>query len=169
MKEFWQSLRCEQLKLLPLEWWGVICGIITLYVLYLILKPKRVIVSKGKEGTVSLSQNSLKRIIESVAKDVGIHERICSKIKCCGGNIVINVSIRIGCKQNLLEVSKSLREALQDVLIENIGLTAIRKINITVSEFLTERNNSQCLCKKGPTEPGMSACDCRKYEDQESD
>ncbi|MDR0693022.1 MAG: hypothetical protein LBF49_00400 [Puniceicoccales bacterium] len=149
MKEILQNLSAEQLKYLFLLGWCMV-GIAIIYVLYLLCRPKWIFISKSDEGTVSLSKDSLNKIIESLARDVGIRDKIHTKIKCCRGIISIDISIRISRRQNLADISRSLRETLQNVLINNIGLAAVRKINIIVAEFQSEGGACKGLCQKEP-------------------
>ncbi|MDR1233284.1 MAG: hypothetical protein LBJ75_03435 [Puniceicoccales bacterium] len=151
MKEILQNLSAEQLKCLFLLG-GCIVGIVIIYILYLLWRPKRIFISKSDEGTVSLSKDSLNKIIESLARDVGVKDKIRTKVKCCRGIISIDISIRISRRQNLADISRALREVLQNVLINNVGLAAVSKINIMVTEFQSESSASVCkgLCQKEP-------------------
>ncbi|MDR2776909.1 MAG: hypothetical protein LBB17_02605 [Puniceicoccales bacterium] len=149
MKEILQNLNTEQLRCVFLLG-GCITGVVIIYILYLLWRPKRIFISKSDEGSVSLSKDSLNKIIESLAKDVGIKDKVRTKVKCCRGAISIDISIRISRRQNLADISRSLREVLQDVLINNIGLAAVRKINITVTEFQSESGACQGIYQKEP-------------------
>ncbi|MDR2603271.1 MAG: hypothetical protein LBC11_01785 [Puniceicoccales bacterium] len=149
MKEILQNLSTGQLKYVFLLGWCVV-GITVIYILYLLWRPKWIFISKSDEGTVSLSKDSLTKIIESLAKDVGIKDKIRTKIKCCRGAISIDISIRINRRQNLADISRLLRETLQNVLINNIGLAAVRKINIIVTEFQSEGSVCRALCQQEP-------------------
>ncbi|MDR1457751.1 MAG: hypothetical protein LBI47_02810 [Puniceicoccales bacterium] len=149
MKEILQNLSTEQLKCACLLGWCMV-GIAIIYVLYLLWRPKWIFISKSDEGTVSLSKDSLTKIIESLARDVGIKDKIRTKIKCCRGIISIDISVRISRRQNLADISRSLRETLQNVLINNIGLSAVKKINIIVAEFQSEGSACKGLCQKEP-------------------
>ncbi|MDR2432342.1 MAG: hypothetical protein LBD34_01165 [Puniceicoccales bacterium] len=149
MKEILQNLSAEQLKYVFLLGWSI-GGIAAIYILYLLWRPKWIFISKSDEGTVSLSKASLIKIIESLAKDVGIKDKIRTKIKCCRGIIDIDIAIRISRRQNLADISRSLRETLQNILINNIGLAAVRKINIIVTEFQSEGSVCKGLCQKEP-------------------
>jgi hypothetical protein len=82
-----------------------------------------------------LTKNALNKIIESFARDVGIQDKVDTKIKCCKVNISTDITIRIGRKQNLADISRSLRETLHNVLTHNIGLEVVKKVNIIVAEF----------------------------------
>ncbi|MDR2628816.1 MAG: hypothetical protein LBC30_02390 [Puniceicoccales bacterium] len=149
MKEVLQNLSAEQLKCVFLLG-GCIAGVVIIYILYLLWRPKRIFISKSDEGSVSLSKDSLNKIIESIARDVGIKDKVRTKIKCCRGVVSIDISIRISRRQNLADISRSLREILQNVLVNNIGLAAVRKINIMVTEFQSESGTCQGLYQKEP-------------------
>ncbi|MDR1528470.1 MAG: hypothetical protein LBS22_02690 [Puniceicoccales bacterium] len=149
MKEILQNLSTEQLRCVFLLGWCII-GIAVIYILYLLWRPKWIFISKSDEGTVSLSKDSLNKIIESLARDVGIKDKVRTKIRCCRGIISIDIAIRISRRQNLADISRSLRETLQNVLINNIGLAAVRKINIIVAEFQSEGSLCKGLCQKEP-------------------
>jgi hypothetical protein len=90
----------------------------------------------------------LNKSIESLARDVGIKHKVFPKIKCRRGNISIDITIRIGRRQNLADISRSLREMLQNVLTHNIGLEDVKKVNIILAEFQPENSNGKCLCQK---------------------
>jgi uncharacterized alkaline shock family protein YloU len=74
-------------------------------------------------------------MIASIAGDIGISSKICTKIKCSHGQIFIDVMIRTGSWQNLSQVSSSLQKRLFDALVTHIGLAAIKKINVVVVGF----------------------------------
>jgi uncharacterized alkaline shock family protein YloU len=131
-------------------------GVAIICIVYLSLKPKWIFISKSDEGFVSLTRDSLNKIIESLAREVGIKDKIYTKIKCCRGNISIDIIIRISCRQNLADISKSLRETLQNVLVNNIGLAAVKKVNIVVTKFQSENNGYRCSCPKEP--PNQETC-----------
>ncbi|MDR1891331.1 MAG: hypothetical protein LBQ23_04155 [Puniceicoccales bacterium] len=148
MKEILQNLSMEPLKCISPVFWYIIGGIAIIYIVYLSLKPRWISIYKSDEGCVSLTKSSLNKIIESLARDVGIRDKVYTKIKCCRGNISIDITIRIGRRQNLADISRSLRETLQNVLTHNIGLEAVKKVNIIVAEFQPENSNCKCLCQK---------------------
>jgi hypothetical protein len=148
MKDILQNLSMESLKCISPVFWYIIGGIAIIYIVYLSLKPRWIFIYKSDEGCVSLTKSSLNKIIESLARDVGIRDKVYTKIKCCRENISIDIAIRIGRRQNLADISRTLCETLQNFLTRNIGLEAVKKVNIIVAEFQPENSNCKCLCQK---------------------
>jgi uncharacterized alkaline shock family protein YloU len=117
------------------------CGIAICWLLYLVGKKRQAIISSAIDGCVSLTHSTLKKIIQSVATDMGIRKKIGVKIRHSRHKMSIDVTIRAGSWQNLAEISTTLRERLRDVLSNGVGLVSVEKINVIVVGFLFGKCN----------------------------
>ncbi|MDR3144282.1 MAG: hypothetical protein LBT64_02145 [Puniceicoccales bacterium] len=109
-------------------------AIATIFLIF-IFRSRKIFIAKSCSGTISLTKNALRRMIVSVARDIGLSEKVYTKIRCRRNCICIDVTIRANGWQNVANVSKELHDRLRETLVDVIGIAAIKKINIIIAGF----------------------------------
>ncbi|MDR1433105.1 MAG: hypothetical protein LBI61_02060 [Puniceicoccales bacterium] len=160
MKEFLLNLWVEHSDFLAKVLYAI-CGVVGFYALYLLCRKRRIILSSCADGCVSLANSALRKIVESVARDVGIRKKIGVKARYSRGGISIDITIRTGAWQNLAKISALLRERLLDVLVNGVGLVSIKKINVVIVGFLFGKCNCFHSADDAPLDRGCKKTDAR--------
>jgi uncharacterized alkaline shock family protein YloU len=166
MKEFLNSLNLPAAGCWLSNAGYVLCGIAVIYLLFLIFRSRRIVVVESENGSVLLAKSALREMIVSIARELGVPEKVQTKIKCSRGKVFIEVMIRTGNWQNLSEISNSLRQKLFDTLVGHVGLEIIKKINVVVVGFHFSKRG--CFGKCSASDDGEAINDhCCENEQRE--
>jgi hypothetical protein len=163
MKEFFQTLdwgMCESCR----SHWGCVVGtIVAIVAIFFICRPRSVPMVRGEWGTIFLKKSAIREIVKSMAGSVGFRGKICVKIVLRGERVSVEVTVWPYHWQNLAENSRSLHESLYNVLVRDIGLEKIGKINVLIAGFLCPKNHDRpdekiCQCEGESCQSAQGNC-----------
>jgi uncharacterized alkaline shock family protein YloU len=163
MKEFLQNLCpenshcCWQLTVVAA------CGVVFLWLLCAMLRSRRVFVTMNGEGTISLTKCAIGEIVRSVARDIGIGEKVQTKIRSIRQKISIDITIKANSWRNLSEMSHALNNRIRSVLVDDIGLISLNKINVIVVGFSPGKCFARCQCER--KQSNCSPTDCASNDE----
>ena len=112
-------------------------------VLVAIFKKKYVCIAHGSDGEITLTKRALVEIIESVCYDMDVSGKVRTSITGGRRGIHVSVTVKTDSWQNLADKSSMLQSRLQHVLVNNIGLVTVSKINIVIVGFLFKKPGAQ--------------------------
>ncbi|MDR1595830.1 MAG: hypothetical protein LBR91_02805 [Puniceicoccales bacterium] len=153
--QFFQNLDQETVKNLMFGCYAI-CVILLCCLIGSIFKKKWILLSNNEEGSIFLTRNVLREIIEAVTTEVGITKKVCIHIKHCRSGICIEVVMRASGWKSLPNVPVLLRSKLYGILVNDMQLAAIKKVNVVVVGFA--RDDGSCCC------PCHEKCDEKSLE-----
>lgn len=136
----------------------IVIFLAVIWLLRVIFHPRKVYLSRGDGGTLALTKSALRKVIESVAHDVGLQGKISPKFCYKRSKFIVNVIVKMGSWRNISEVSAVFQERLRSVFVDSLGITDDIKVNVVIAGFLFRKNaatihisddQSNCDCDKG--------------------
>jgi hypothetical protein len=144
--------------------------VVCILLIAFVFRGRKIFIAKSGGGTISLAKGALRRMVASIAREVGIDGKVHTKIRCCCKRIRIDVAIKTSGWRNLSDVAKALHSRLREVLVDSIGIASIGKINIVIAgiSFAGDMGlNSRGMGKSTPVD--RSGGDCGENGDWEED
>ena len=122
-------------------------------------KKKLLIITSSKLGKMRTTKRALCSVIQGICKlqNEISHVHVILRVK--HGKININLKLRLRMCINLTDFTINLQNRLNSVLIHDLGLSNVGRINITISGF-SDYENLSC-------NTFISECACSKQEDQD--
>lgn len=120
--------------------WHIIVIIAFCCILRSMFRKKNICVAKTENGKIVVTKSALQELIEFIARGLGAQGKIKVIVHFHRNNINLDIILRSSDCNNLQEFSHALREKLQEIIVEKIGINNLKKINITVSKFALNRN-----------------------------
>lgn len=135
-----QNIYFECVDVMTSHGWYIIVIIAFCCILRSMFRKKNICVAKTENGNIVVTKSALQELIEFIARGLGAQGKIKVIVHSHRNNMNLDVILRSGDCNNLQEFSHSLREKLQEIIVEKIGINNLKKINITVSKFALNRN-----------------------------
>lgn len=109
-------------------------------------------ITSSKLGKVRMSKHALYEVVYGICKDIDgiIHPHIKLTIK--RKKINIDINIKLGICKNLSSITVEIQNKLNEVLVNDLGLSNVGKINVIVSGFsrrscrANDKFISECSC-----------------------
>lgn len=142
MNTYVQDIYHKCANWLPSYIWYVIVAIICCLVLSLIFRKKNICITKTENGKIAVSESALRELITFIAHELGGHGKINIIVNSKHSGIDIDVILKGSNYDNLQEFSHELHEKLHEIIVEKIGISKLKKINIIVSRFALNKNTT---------------------------
>lgn len=116
------------------EW--VALGVLLVVLLFLLLlarrQPKSIPAFRNDAGKTEITRKALEELIKTSCSQFSAVRKSKSKIKLKGGYLHILIKIKLEGATSLQEVTTALQSQLQEVLVNQMGITKMGKVNVSV-------------------------------------
>lgn len=130
----WQTFLTNLQNLQALEWSIVGVALFLLLFFYYLAKrpPKTIPAFRNDAGKTEITRKALEELIKTSCAQFSSVRKSKSSIQLKGGYLHILIKIKLEGPSHLSEVTTSLQNHLQDVLVNQMGITKMGKINVSV-------------------------------------
>lgn len=140
-RESWeQSIAVIQSsRLRAIEYASVFLLLVVLYVLTGIrrCKGEQFITFDTEGGSVSISMKAIRDFLARVGDEFAAVLSLEPAIRAAGGSVEVDLNLRVKAGTQIPELSKMLQERVRETIKDNLGLTDVRAIRISVREIVT--------------------------------
>ena len=140
-RESWEQaialVRSSRLR--ALEYASVFLILIVLYILTGIrrCKGEQFITFDTEGGSVSISMKAIRDFLARVGDEFAAVLSLEPAIRATGGSVEVDLNLRVKAGTQIPELSKMLQERIRETIKDNLGLTDVRAIRISVREIVT--------------------------------
>ncbi len=120
--------------------WYVIVLVAFFCILRSMFRKKNLCIAKTENGKIFVTKLALQELVAFIARELGAHGSIKVIVHSRRNSINLDIVLKSSDCNNLQEFSHALYEKLHEIIEEKIGISGLRKINITVSRFALNKN-----------------------------
>lgn len=126
-------------RLRTIEYASVFLLLIVLYVLTGIrrCKGEQFITFDTDGGSVSISMKAIRDFLARVGDEFAAVLSLDPSIRAVGGSVEVDLNLRVKAGTQIPELSKMLQNRIRETIKDNLGLTDVRAIRISVREIVT--------------------------------
>jgi len=110
-------------------------------------KPRRYtepfITFENEDGSVSVSTRAISEVVARTGDEFAAVLGLESAVRPAGGSIEVALDVKVRSGTQIPELCRMLQERVRETIRENLGLTEIRGVRVTVREIVTGPKDSQ--------------------------
>jgi hypothetical protein len=100
-------------------------------------KGEQFITFDTEGGSVSISMKAIRDFLARVGDEFAAVLSLEPAIRAAGGSVEVDLNLRVKAGTQIPELSKMLQERIRETIKDNLGLTDVRAIRISVREIVT--------------------------------
>jgi hypothetical protein len=100
-------------------------------------KGEQFITFDTEGGSVSISMKAIRDFLARVGDEFAAVLSLDPAIRAAGGSVEVDLNLRVKAGTQIPELSKMLQERIRESIKDNIGITDVRAIRISVREIVT--------------------------------
>lgn len=155
-----ENIKQFSLKLIINDWFiGIVAVFCLLWLLKIWTKKCILPIACSKFGRTQASEHALKTVIVGVCNEIDSIVRARVNLNVKRGKLAIQLRLKLGTYSNLADLTTDLQNKLYTVLVDDLGLNNITKIDILISDF----SGRKCAAQGN----FLAECSCEKAVDQE--